>query len=329
MNIKDLLRVSISLICFSTAHFAQTETAEQGIKLFQRGDYPAAIKILKKTIKSNSTAEGWMYLGNAYLQQNDLKNAQKALEKAIEIDQTNAAALTGLAYVYVRKDDEEKAAATVTKAITLDKNNCEANYIRGVLSYRDASFNAAYQSAQKAIAANPQFAPAYLLKSESLAQSFGILLGAVSKSPTERAELLTDAASSLETYLKLVPNVEDAAEQRERLKGLQFLAQHHFDKAAPSADAPNETAGRLKILTKPPPGYTAEARQRGISGTVRLSVLFAADGKVRYVIVLNKLSGGLTERAISAARKIEFMPETREGQPVSVVKTIEYSFKIF
>jgi len=62
---------------------------------------------------------------------------------------------------------------------------------------------------------------------------------------------------------------------------------------------------------------------------VRLAVLFSADGKTIYAIPLTRLGHGLTEEAVIAAKKIRFLPQTKNGQPVSVVKIVEYSFALY
>jgi TonB family protein len=85
----------------------------------------------------------------------------------------------------------------------------------------------------------------------------------------------------------------------------------------------------LKILSKPRPGYTDEARLSGTQGTVILRVTFTASGEVGKIDVVRGLPGGLTERAIAAARKITFEPVMVNGKPVTVTKQIEYGFYIY
>ena len=85
----------------------------------------------------------------------------------------------------------------------------------------------------------------------------------------------------------------------------------------------------LKILSKPRPGYTDEARLSGIQGTVILRVTFIASGEVGKIEVVKGLLGGLTERAIAAARKITFEPVMVNGKPITVTKQIEYAFYIY
>jgi TonB family protein len=97
-------------------------------------------------------------------------------------------------------------------------------------------------------------------------------------------------------------------------------------------DPPSPTRGvtiGLRILSKPRPGYTDEARQSLIQGTIILRVTFNASGEVGKIDVVKGLPGGLTERAIAAAKKITFEPVTVNGKPITVTKQIEYAFYIY
>jgi protein TonB len=85
----------------------------------------------------------------------------------------------------------------------------------------------------------------------------------------------------------------------------------------------------IKILSKPRPGYTDSARQANIQGTVILRVTFMANGSIGSISAVKGLPNGLTEQAISAARRISFQPAMINGSPQSVTKQIEYSFSIY
>lgn len=85
----------------------------------------------------------------------------------------------------------------------------------------------------------------------------------------------------------------------------------------------------LKIINKPRPSYTDEARQSGIQGDVILRVSFLSNGTIGKIDVVKGLGGGLTERAIQSARKITFEPVILNGRPQTVTKQIEYGFYIY
>ncbi len=97
---------------------------------------------------------------------------------------------------------------------------------------------------------------------------------------------------------------------------------------APPPKAVGVTQG-IKILSKPRPGYTDSARQANIQGTVILRVTFLASGQVGGISAVKGLGNGLTEQAISAARRIAFEPAKTNGVAQSVTKQIEYTFSIY
>jgi len=90
-----------------------------------------------------------------------------------------------------------------------------------------------------------------------------------------------------------------------------------------------EVTTRARVLSKPEPQYSEEARRNQITGTVILSVVFSRTGQVTNIRALQPLCCGLTEKAIAAARQIRFVPATREGNPVSVRMQLEYNFNLY
>ena len=90
-----------------------------------------------------------------------------------------------------------------------------------------------------------------------------------------------------------------------------------------------EVEQRARLLSKPEPKYTEEARRNQITGTVLLRAVFASSGEVVQIRALSSLPFGLTERAIAAAREIKFVPATKEGRPVSVFIQLEYNFNLY
>jgi TonB family protein len=91
----------------------------------------------------------------------------------------------------------------------------------------------------------------------------------------------------------------------------------------------NEVDQRPRVLSKPEPQYTEEARAHQISGTVVLRAIFASSGEVVQVRALDTLPFGLTETAIAAAREIKFVPAMKNGRPVSVYMHLEYNFSLY
>ncbi len=94
----------------------------------------------------------------------------------------------------------------------------------------------------------------------------------------------------------------------------------------------NQTSARilssepLKLISKPMPKYTAEAKKKKIQGNVTLKVTFLDTGKIGKVEVVSGLPFGLTEEAIKAAQSITFQPARKDGIPQTVTKQVQYSF---
>ena len=90
----------------------------------------------------------------------------------------------------------------------------------------------------------------------------------------------------------------------------------------------NPTFKAPRILAKPDPGYTEEARRNNVQGRVVLRVFFAENGQVTRISVVNGLPSGLTERAMAAARLIKFEPAELEGKKVDYPLTVVYVFRL-
>jgi periplasmic protein TonB len=91
----------------------------------------------------------------------------------------------------------------------------------------------------------------------------------------------------------------------------------------------SEVDQRARLLSKPEPQYTEDARKNQISGTVMLRAVFSSSGEVVQIRALNTLPFGLTDRALAAARQIRFVPAMKNGRPVSVYMQLEYNFNLY
>jgi TonB family protein len=101
------------------------------------------------------------------------------------------------------------------------------------------------------------------------------------------------------------------------------------DSAGERVFPPREVEQRVRVLSKPEPNYTDEARKNQITGTVVLRVIFSSLGQVEQIRTVQPLPFGLTQRAIAAARQIRFQPASRGGRPVSVYMQLEYNFNLY
>jgi TonB family protein len=83
------------------------------------------------------------------------------------------------------------------------------------------------------------------------------------------------------------------------------------------------------ILYREKAKYTEEARLNKIEGTVQLTIVFGADGRIHDIRTVRGLPYGLTETSIEAAQKIRFHPAVQDGKPVSVRATLEFTFALY
>jgi TonB family protein len=86
---------------------------------------------------------------------------------------------------------------------------------------------------------------------------------------------------------------------------------------------------KARLISKPEPQYTEDARKNQITGTVVLKCVFSSNGTVTNIRTVNGLPYGLTERAIAAARQIKFQPATKDGHQVSMWMQLEYNFNLY
>lgn len=100
----------------------------------------------------------------------------------------------------------------------------------------------------------------------------------------------------------------------------------------PSCDQPGpgkEVDRKARVVMKPEPSYTELARQKRVVGTVVLKAIFSCNGSVVDIRAVTDLPHGLTEQAISAARKIKFVPALKGGNYVSMWMQLEYNFNLY
>ena len=86
---------------------------------------------------------------------------------------------------------------------------------------------------------------------------------------------------------------------------------------------------KARIISKPEPQYTEDARKNQITGTVVLKAVLSSSGQVTSIRPVSQLPYGLTEKAIAAARAIKFTPAVKDGHTVSQWIQIEYNFNLY
>lgn len=89
---------------------------------------------------------------------------------------------------------------------------------------------------------------------------------------------------------------------------------------------PKEVDKKAIIFRKLEPSYTEAAQREQVEGVVYLSAVLSADGKVVDIKIIKGLPHGLTEKAVSAAKDIEFTPAEKDGRQVAIRVKLAYYF---
>jgi TonB family protein len=323
-----------------------SEQRNRGIQLSKQGDAKGAVKILTAVVKQDkSDSEAWYFLGLALVHADDLSNARKAFEATVKLKPDFGLAQTGWAYTLMAAAKNDEAAREARRAIELNVVDPEAHYILGVLHLRSGRNAEAMTEAELAIAQKPYLATAYLLKSQTLmaiereaSDESGKVVRVHEKQPLTKEELeerrqryrksvesLAAAADALQTYLKLTPSDNETAFWQEQLETLRVFS---GDKQPDFASAAEVTT-KVKVLRKPDPAYTVQARRAGIAGSVILRAVFSSRGTVEHILVIRSLPAGLTEEAVRAAKQIKFTPATKDGKPISMFMELQYIFNFY
>lgn len=311
---------------------AQTPT-HRGLTLCRESKYAESISPLengKKEELFKNNAGVWHCLALAYLEKNDYKKAQKNAEKAVELEPTNYNFHANLAYVYLLTRKNSKAQSEATKAINLEPGKMNAYYFRGTAYLRDAKFDSAEADASKMLQLDPAYPHGYTLLSTIFLNRLSqkVMGGSAVDQEIKFLKASVDLLKIGKEKTVGKPDHKVVVEAYEEVS--VFYDYFTRDKTIFSSMAiPDPGVTPLKIINKPRPGYTNEARSRGIQGTIQIAVLFGANGKVENFLVLQRLGGGLDQEAIKAARKIVFEPKKNNGVAVPVVRMLEYTFSIY
>lgn len=90
---------------------------------------------------------------------------------------------------------------------------------------------------------------------------------------------------------------------------------------------PNTGMSPPIALVHPASGFTIEALQAGVEGTVTVRAEFDIDGHFQVLGIVDGLGYGLDEAALAALREWTFRPAYRSGRRVAVVANIDVEFR--
>jgi TonB family protein len=133
-----------------------------------------------------------------------------------------------------------------------------------------------------------------------------------------------DALDEFTGYLALQVN-RGEIEFRHVTAARQPSASDPFGEGAYPGSEPGIVKPRALKTAKP--FYPSEPHDNWIQGTVGLELVVDASGLAGDIRITKSVHPDLDEAAIGSARQWRFSPGTRSGQPVSVIVTMDVSFR--
>jgi TonB family protein len=132
-------------------------------------------------------------------------------------------------------------------------------------------------------------------------------------------------------FLQRLGRTEEATQMEARANAAQKVISTQAQPKSSLAAGVYRIGGDVSppsLLQKVEPEYSDEARAAKLTGTVALSIEIGPDGLARNARVLRELGLGLDENAIDAIGQWRFKPGVKDGQPVTVVATVEVNWRL-
>lgn len=246
--------------------------------------------------------------------------------------------------LYQQGNDLE-AVAALRRAVQQDQNDLRAWHYLGLALGRQGKLNEARKAHEKAVNLGEKLIaqeyenPTPDISSQRLPQLIPLIneaadsadryLESLAKPPQKK--VIKVGKLDVVTYVAAKPPQQAAVwrERAELLREFSWWAEHANVGTSAKIFSVKEVTTKARIVSKPEPQYTEDARQKGEAGAVVLRAVFAADGKVRAIRIIKGLPNGLTMAAVKAARAIKFIPATLNGVPVSQYIQMEYYFSVY
>lgn len=330
MKLHILFAVAVLVLISSTNVSAQSKR-ESAIEQFKSGKTEQAIKSFEKLVKENPLdGQVWNLLGQSYLKMGNGKKAIESFQKAIKAEPDKSVYYSNLAFTYIKSKRFEKAEKDLEKAIELDPKNADAFYLLGLVYFNDKKFEKSLEQTETVILLDATYSAAYELKAKLLLVKFSA--NWENQTTPENIGLVSEAIKTLESCVEDCKQRNSSGSIDETLVGVKEVYDYLVKRKAVDSKEENSALTdqtSVKIIEKKEPRYSPEALKAGVSGEVDLAILFGANGKIEFVLVISGLSHGLTDQAIAAAKGIKFNPAMVNGKPISVMKMFRYRFQTY
>jgi len=222
----DSSRPAISAHELAAPARARDDLAKGEVLLYEKADFPGAIKQFEKAIKEfPDYYEAYAQLGMAYIESKDVAKAESALNKSIELsEQKYARAFVYLATVFSDTQRFADAEPLARKGIELDANSWQAYHELTRALVGQNQLPDAERAAQTAVKLAPDEPELYLT-----------LINIEGKLPNYRAML-----ANMDAYLKAAPDGRAA----EQIRAMRTQVQQALAKGQPSARTQTPSEGK-------------------------------------------------------------------------------------
>lgn len=125
--------------------------------LLSKNDTKGALREMNEVVRARPKyANAWMYLGDAYVRNKQLPEAESALNKAAELDPKSEEPLSQLAFIYLQTNRYQQAADTLGRMTQINPKDYDAYVNRGVALNRLDRQAEAVESFKRAVSLKPE-----------------------------------------------------------------------------------------------------------------------------------------------------------------------------
>jgi TonB family protein len=262
--------------------------------------------IVQGQVANQEAVEQILANADSLMQMNQLREAKKEIEKALKLDKKSVEAYLLLSVAYRREGKIDEAIKQARNAVKLRPIYANGHYILAVLLFEisdvkksEIELNLAFQQGM----ANSNL---YVLKAHLALhqENYSLALEAFEEASHLRNQA-TEDTDNLSEKIVLLKNMVEFEQQKK-----------------------NSAYILPKPLNRPRPEYTEDARNKGVSGTVKLRAFVDVQGDVKGCIVIWRLDRGLDAEAVKAVRALKFNPALKDNNPVPFWVTLEVSFEV-
>ena len=359
MRLLALLVVAMSLAAQDPVDLAGW--INRGVQEFKAARYPEAVAAFERAVAIDSSSiSAQVYLGTAYMQQfipgaespGNLRIAEAAQAhflRALDLEPSNKVALASMGSLSLNQKKWDDAQRWYEKITASDPNSADAWYSMGFIAW--SRWYPAYTKARASLGMRPE-EPGPIQDGgvrADLAGRYGAVLEGGVRALEKALEIdpqYDDAMAYMNLLIRERADLRDTADGYKRdiamaddwvMKALATKKAKAEQRNAsvmvppPSSPAPPSrirVAGMVverQRVREVAPVYPDQARQAGVQGTVRLSIVIDKQGHVSNIGVI---SGHplLIPAALDAVKQWEYKSTLLNGQPVEVATEVSVPF---